>query len=280
MTEEDREPHEDLDKENEKDMNLIKKAFRWGQHPIAERLICQHLFFSTSNSPKQVITHTCMAAQVLEGLKDRVEGVDYPLLKRISKVNEAFKNHSELKHSDGTVFQISWGLPRTEETYDNFIKIWASDATLNYYVNGIKRHLEPARRYVHSGNWLKCGYPLYTIRKSATQKEIDEFEEFMQRKNVNKTCPRCHRSISESDITWREATVMKPYPDWSFFFEASEWLTSSGFMELRNAFHSWALPICNMAKAFISAVVSPKTYDDVAKMFMSKTKKEGEKTYG
>ena len=80
--------------ENKKTMDLMKKAFRWPKFGVAQKLVSQHLVLATfSTEPKIVIEHVCMAASMVEGLGQKVEGLDFEQLRGIVGLNRSFQNH-------------------------------------------------------------------------------------------------------------------------------------------------------------------------------------------
>ena len=77
--------------ESEKDMELISQAFRWPKYGMSERLVAQHLFTSSCTNNKSAINqNVCRAAMKVETIlrkEQKIEGVDFPLLRGIYTID-------------------------------------------------------------------------------------------------------------------------------------------------------------------------------------------------
>lgn len=252
---------------------LLARAFRWPKLGVAERLVCQHLFSATATRDTvAVISHACSAAMMCEALKQKVEDLDFELLKRIHMLNKTFSNVEATKIGGrgNWVFGVPWGFEVTKENFNDYIKPWR--VPLSYYPKFIKVHRAPAVEAYHSPSMSfseDCDYLFVVVREEDGEKEgkAEEIVEYIRRRFIGKECPKCGWVVREKDVYGRDSTLVVEEPHWSFFFEATSYLTEFGFKRLRNAFQTWALEVCMKAVTVMSGLVSPATYDEVAKLF-------------
>jgi hypothetical protein len=95
------------------------------------------------------------------------------------------------------------------------------------------------------------------------------------------TCPNCNKPIRadwlNQDFIEQSTTIVHPFPEWSFFFEATTCLSEGGYNRLRNAFGCWAKDKCGHAIAVMASLISPNVYDEVAELF-KKPSPQGERS--
>jgi len=146
----------------------------------------------------------------------------------------------------------------------------------------IRNHRIASYKIIHKDSFPYCKATIYvaSAEDMKTLKKLD-YNERMQYycDKVTNKCPRCNSVI---EISWgrptfeeQETTIVYPYPEWSFFFEATRCLPEESFNRLRNAFSCWAKDKCGHAIAVMSSLVSPNVYDEIAKTFKT-NKPEGE----
>lgn len=113
------------DEETKKSEQLLKRAFRFPQSSIAERIVCQHLYLGTATNPTKTIDHSCAASMLVDSLHQNVENLDIKLLKRIHLLNQAFQNPvKERINNYQWAFSVEYPFDYTKENYDLYIKPW------------------------------------------------------------------------------------------------------------------------------------------------------------
>ena len=268
----------EVDEEDAKTMQLTR-GFRLQKHNIIQQLICQKLFGSTFASlPSKIIAHAYSAAEMtvamLQNRKEKAE-FDVELLNRIYKVNSAFSSAVSFKDkSRNHVVVIPFGFDWTEETFESYIKPWS--VPLSHYPHYIKYNRCSAYRVKHRHRLIlssvgeKCKHVFMVLRDKDLDNEeyAKKIEEKVNMEIVGKCCPGCGKIVKKDDIYFEETTVVDTDRYWSFFFEASQYLTEAGFESLRNAFEGYALPIMEQVKLEICTHVNPQTYYDVMQLFL------------
>jgi hypothetical protein len=274
----------DEKEENSRDKELFKNAFRW-RKPIIEKLTMQRLFQATmSHDPFIIIEHTVNAASMVETQKQKVKGLDFEEMRKLSKLNFAFHNVTkrEIPNYQGIfAYCINFPFAGNLENYKTYIEEWK--VSPSYYPSMIRKHRIASYKITHKDSYsFDCRKTLYvasaedmkTLKELTAKKRIQYYYDKLPDK-----CPKCNGYIG---ISWgqpsfeeQETTIVHPHPEWSFFFEAATCLAEEGYNRLRNAFSCWAKDKCGHAIAIMSSLISPNVYDEIAKMFKT-NKPEGE----
>ena len=272
-----------MSEENSRDTELIQNAFRW-RKPIIEKLVMQRLFQATmSHDPFIIIEHTVNAVSMIEAQNQKAEGLDFEEMRKLSKLNFAFHSVTKKEIPDYYGFFaycINFPFVGSLENYKTYIEDWG--VSPSYYPSMIRTHRIDSYKITHKEDYKECRATLYVASaedmKILKKLDYDERMEYYSDKLPDK-CPRCNRFIENS---WgrpvfeeKETTIVYPYPEWSFFFEATRCLAEESFNRLRNAFSCWAKDKCGHAIAIMSSLVSPNVYDEIAKTFKT-NKPEGE----
>ncbi|WNZ29408.1 MAG: hypothetical protein IAX21_00625 [Candidatus Bathyarchaeota archaeon] len=265
-----------LDLERQEDEELMQSAFRW-KKPTMEKLVMQRLFQATmSHDPYVIIEHTVNAASMVESQNQDVEILDFDLLRRLSKLNFAFKNYTT-KHN-GIVYCVKFPFDISEENYHKYIEEWKQNISLDYWEKCIKKHRILSIGLKH--NRINCKNVFFVAsmeeyQKLAKMNKCERLDYYLEKIPY---CEFCGESIDERSFTgtWGtfqtdvgevKSSVVCEVPSWSFFFEGTSCLSASGFTRLRDAFHCWAKDKCGHALAVMSGLVSQNVYDEVSKLY-------------
>jgi hypothetical protein len=274
-----------MSEENSRDTELIKNAFRW-RKPIIEKLTMQRLFQATmSHDPFIIIEHTVNAASMVEAQNQQVKGLDFPEMRKLSKLNFAFHNVTkrEVPNIYGLfAYCINFPFNSTHENYRTYIEEWKVPPS--YYPSMIRQHRIDSYKVIHKDHYsyLDCKQTLF-VADAEDMKILEKLNHNGRikyyRDRLPSTCPNCNRPIRadwlNQDFIEQSTTIVHPVPEWSFFFEAATCLAEEGYNRLRNAFSCWAKDKCGHAIAIMSSLISPNVYDEIAKMFKT-NKPEGE----
>jgi hypothetical protein len=274
--------------ENSRDIELFKNAFRW-KKPVMEKLVMQRLFqATTSHDPYIIIEHTANAASMVETQDQKVKGLDFDLMRKLSKLNFAFHHATkrEVPESYGLfAYCVNFPFDSSQENYKEYIEEWK--VLLNYYPSMIRQHRIESIKVIHKENtssFDKCNQTIY-VATAEDMKIIKNFESSSERKHfyrkkLPERCPSCNRPINidwfRPDYEEIPTTIVYPFPEWSFFFEAASCLAEDAFNRLRNSFSCWAKDKCGHAIAVMSSLISPNVYDEVAELF-KKPSQQGER---
>lgn len=266
--------------ENEKEQEsknrsekLLGKAFRQKQG-INEKLLCMRLIQATfTNDTKNIITNTCMAASMVEeGYPKKLEGFDYrkfriikqmlgDLVQTEPKKMQTTQRDYNNKYAD--IFPIPWSIPKTKEIFEAYVRPWKPQQIF-FFKAGIKKHRKTLVALSHANEWQGisglargCNKELETVDPSKAEQKKSNW--------IGKLCPHCHKPIGEDDITEDKGEHVIAEPEWSFFWEATQYLSVDGFKILRNSFMEWARDECAKAKMSMGSLVSQGVFEEISK---------------
>jgi len=264
----------------DKTKKLVEKAFR-KKTGINERLLCMRLIQATfSTDTKSIIANTCMAASMVEeGYPDKLKDFDFRkfrIMKQIySDINQTEEGKLKLPRRGeydhypryARIFPIPWSIEFTEDVYNKHISPWMS--FLDYEPSGIVMHRKKMTQLRHANElygYAMCSKGCNNVLDFVNPEGADTKE----KEWIGKKCPHCKEKIEEDAIVQETDNYIDKNPEWSFFFEASQRLTLSGFKALRSAFYSWTKDECGKALMIMGRLVSQNIYDEVVKQLRGK----------
>lgn len=247
----------------------VSSALRGSKYGIFEQLICQHLIQATVTSDSlrkaQLISD---AALMLDPEQKKRLGIDANKALTVNSVCLAFmeKTETRIDHVN-TAVSIKFGFEENEENYNKHISHWQNE--FEYFSGLITKHLKPAYRLSHD-----CGYVFGVFPNEQTKAEIA---------NAVKTdyCPNCRSDLSFHSrryyhIETKRIQVVLKEPYWSFFYEATKYLTLQGYIKLKHGFLYWCLPFAMDTMRLLTESVKPEIYNQIAKLMIKPTS-EGQK---
>jgi len=228
--------------ENEKSEDLLKRAVRTKQG-IDERIFCMRLIQGTfSTDTRTIITNTCMAASMAAiGYSEKLEKFDFKKFRAIKRI---FGDIKDIKQSDytklrlpkrgphdysppcGHIYPIPWSIEQSEKVYNSYIKPWVPQ--LVYFPEGIRKHRQKLTKILHANEYYAWGWGLgkgcNKILETVSPKEANQ----KTKSWIGKTCPNCNEKILEDEVIEDTGEYVINRPEWSFFWEASQYLAYEG----------------------------------------------------
>jgi hypothetical protein len=198
-----------------------------------------------SNNPFERIFYLEKAVLMLEPEELETLNIDLNEVRGLSSVAHSLlsagKRRITREYTEYEVVSIPWAFNETEENFDRFIRPWYRNT--EYWAMFITKHRKWRTQIVHKeryynefDEWVTCNYILLDIPYTSDKKELAKAIE----KWLYKDCPRCGERIYKSDLEIEEYSVLNSDPFWSFFFEASKYLTVTGYEKMKAAFVSYA----------------------------------------
>jgi hypothetical protein len=201
------EENEDKNGEQEKSSDLVKRAFRKSQSML-ERTICNRILQANfTRIDHVIIEHITLAVGELENQKQKIEGLNYELIKKIGKVNNSLQKVVVNKTFKTPYFSIPWRFAETKENFEKYIGPWLQKYPATFRVPNFPDITEPRKALVCS----KCGTQLVNVplEKSEEIKSIflQKYSEHLRKKSeyqitgrklwLNRT--RFQDSLNETD---------------------------------------------------------------------------------
>jgi len=249
--------------------SFISSALRGPKQGSYEQLLCQHLINSVNARPLHKIRLVCEATMLTEGSLD---SSDLDLAKKIYVIQNGLTEPTQLRIDQfgNLMFKIAWGFEETEQNFIDLIESWLNP-NFEYYSKFIRVHRIPAVEIYHNNLFPRCSYTLKVI-SDTSESAIAKAKEDVERRF--KSCPCCGDQLSSRRLDTADTTVVTRNPFWSFFFEATDYLTQSGYKQLVNSFVSWAIPQTQVLFGRLAKLVSPELYQEILQTIEGKSVRE------
>lgn len=307
--------------ETEKSQKLMARAFRWPKYGMAERLVARHLFTaSCTNNKSSILQNVCRAAMKVETLlkeDQKIEGVDFDLLRGIYTIDSCLNNPQIIKFDCVYEYRVGWVCKECYRIHWNF-ETMGTQGKANFEklakpwfkkVSCWEKFLTLPKEARITVVCKKCGLTLLDLaekklkqnNKSVVELLKEKYGEqktkkvklrindftlnmsgvFYKRKKVKHwvfTCPKCKEKKKLEDFYSSEKKqVLKSNPSWKFAFEVTWYLKKAGWHQLLNSFYNWSVQVCEDATIKLSQLISPETLKDIERLMAAQQPQE-EKT--
>jgi len=210
--------------ETEKDQKLMARAFRWPKYGMAERLVARHLFTATmTNNKSQIVQNICRAAMKTEALlkeDQKIEGVDFELLRGIYAIDESLNKPQIIKfecdyyYKQGWVckecYRVHWLFERHGDerraNYEKLIEPWFKD--VNYW----DQFLQTSKELRTIAKCSKCGFVLLD-EPSKKVKGLIKAKQKQVQKDFGENAELFHVLLSRYEHIKTEEEIRKN-PNW------------------------------------------------------------------
>jgi len=153
------EENRDQKGEQEKSSDLVKRAFRKSQSML-ERSICNRILQANfTRIDHVIIEHVALAVGELENQKQKIEGLNYELIKTIGKVNSSLQKVVVNKTFRTPFFSVQWSFAETKENLEKYIGPWLKKYPDAFRVPNFPDITESRKALVCS----KCGTQLVNV---------------------------------------------------------------------------------------------------------------------
>jgi len=179
-------------------------------------------------------------------------------------------------YTDRVMYSVPWIFRRIRSNYDTYIRPWFG-GTVYYYPDALKVHYTRFTRVICS----QCDSVLFEI-PAVNEGEVDER---LKKRLVGEgsltpqkfKCPTCGNVMRTGRYRDYETMIVKRVnadPFWSFFFEATQYLTEHGYRTMVGQFVNHIMPEIEKLQKTLAEHITPDVYTQTFRMMMGEEKNE------